>query len=74
MAQVLDINTVRAQMGIESVEGFAAVQSLDDGFVSADISDAWDAEIARRRREVADGRVALVNGNEVFRRAFAKYA
>ena len=30
-------------------------------------------DIARRRREVADGRVALMNGNEVFRRAFAKY-
>jgi len=48
MAQVSDINTVRAQMGIESAEGFAAVQALDDGFVSTGISDAWDAEIARR--------------------------
>ena len=74
MTPILDMNVVWEQMGIEAAESASVMQSLGDGFASADISEAWDAEIARRRRDVAEGRVALVSGNDVFKRAFAKYA
>ena len=39
-----------------------------------DINTAWEKEIARRRQEVLDGTVKLVDGEEVIRRALAKYA
>ena len=39
-----------------------------------DINTAWEKEIARRRQEVLDGTVKLVDGEEVFRRLMSKYA
>ena len=39
-----------------------------------DINAAWEKEIARRRQEVLDGTVKLVDGEEVFRRLMSKYA
>ena len=74
MTPVLDMNAVREQMGIESAESVSVMQSLGDGFAPADISEAWDAEIARRCRDVAEGRVTLVNGNDVFKRALNRCA
>ena len=73
MTSVLDMNAVREQMGIESAESVSVMQSLGDGFASADISETWDAEMARRRRDVAEGHVTLVNGNDVFTRALDRY-
>ena len=39
-----------------------------------DIEAAWEKVIARRRQEVLDGTVKLVDGEEVFRRLMSKYA
>ena len=53
---------------------------MTDTFVASsfdsppDIEAAWEKEIARRRQEVLDGTVKLVDGEEVIRRALAKYA
>ena len=39
-----------------------------------DIEAAWEEEIVRRRQEVLDGTVKLVDGEKVFRRLMSKYA
>ena len=76
MAQVIDINTTRHQMHIKNNPGYV----MTDTFVASsfdsppDIEAAWEKEIARRRQEVLDGTVKLVDGEEVIRRALAKYA
>ena len=47
--------------------------SFTNGYASDGISDAWAKEVARRRAEVLDGSVKLVDGNAVFVKAFSKY-
>ena len=76
MAQVMDIEAARHQMHIKDDPGYV----MTDAFVTSsfdsppDIEAAWEKEIARRRQEVLDGTVKLVDGEEVIRRALAKYA
>ena len=76
MAQVMDINTARHQMHVKDNPGYV----MTDTFVASsfdsppDIEAAWEKEIARRRQEVLDGTVKLVDGEEVFRRLMSKYA
>ena len=76
MAQVIDINTTRHQMHIKNNPGYVMTDTLvASSFDSPpDIEAAWEKEIARRRQEVLDGTVKLVDGEEVIRRALAKYA
>ena len=76
MAQVMDIYTAQRQMHIKDNPGYV----MTDAFVASsfdsppDIEAAWETEIARRRQEVLDGTVKLVDGEEVFRRLMSKYA
>ena len=44
------------------------IDSLDDRY-DADAEEAWQAEIERRCREIDDGSVKLVPGDEVFAEA-----
>ena len=51
---------------------------MTDAFVASSFDSPPDIEaekeIARRRQEVLDGTVKLVDGEEVFRRLMSKYA
>ena len=75
MAQVMDINAAQRQMHVKDNPGYV----MTDAFVASsfdsppDIEAAWEKEIARRRQEVLDGSVKLVDGEEVFRRLMSKY-
>ena len=49
------------------------IQSLDQG-VDADAHQAWDAELARRARDIKSGRAKGEPAEKVFRELRAKYS
>lgn len=58
-------NTVRAFVAERLIE------SLDfDSYV--DLSPEWKAEIDKRCREIDEGTVSLIDGDEVFKKAYAR--
>ena len=76
MAMVMDVNTVKDQMHLNDASGYVFMDEfLKDDFVAeSDIESAWQSEIERRRSDYLSGKVALIPGAEVFKRAMAKYA
>ena len=76
MAMTMDINTVKNQMHLNGASGYVFMDEfLKDDFVAGtDVESAWQSEIDRRRSEYLSGKVALIPGSEVFKRAMAKYA
>ena len=75
MPMTMDINAVKAQMHIEDNPGYAFLDSVvQSAAMPADVEKAWASEIARRRADYQAGRVQLVAGEEVFRKAMSKYA
>ena len=76
MAMTMDINTVKNQMHLNEASGYVFMDEFlkDDFAAGTDVESAWQAEIDRRRSEYLSGKVALIPGAEVFKRAMAKYA
>ena len=75
MPMTMDINAVKEQMHIKDNPGYAFLDSVaQSADMPADVEQAWASEIARRRADYQSGRVQLVAGEEVFRKAMSKYA
>jgi len=56
------------------VRAFVAKQLIDslDANVSEELSPEWKKEIEKRCKEIDDGIVDLIPGDEVFRNAYAR--
>ena len=75
MPMTMDINAVKEQMHIKGNPGYAFLDAVgQSATMSEDVEQAWASEIARRREDYKAGRVRLVPGEEVFRKAMSKYA
>ena len=69
------INAVKERMHSKDNPGYAFLDSVvQSAGMSADVDQAWASEVARRRADYRAGRVQLVAGEEVFRKAMSKYA
>ena len=73
MAMTMDINTVKNQMHLNDAPSYVmAEESWQTDFSEppqCDIDAAWDREIDRRLKDVLEGRVELVDGDQVRREA-----
>ena len=75
MPMAMDINAVKEQMHIKDSPGYAFLDAVGQTAVMPeDVEQAWMSEIERRRADYKAGRVQLVDGEEVFRKAMSKYA
>lgn len=75
MPMTMDINAVKEQMHIKDNSGYAFLDTIvQSAGMSADVDRAWASEIDRRRVDYLTGRIQLVEGEEVFRKAMSKYA
>ena len=72
MAMTMDINTVKNQMHLSDVPSYVmAEESWQTDFSEppqCDIDAAWDREIDRRLKDVLEGRVELIDGDQVMRK------
>ena len=75
MAMTMDINTVKNQMHLGDAPSYVmAEESWQTDFSEppqCDIDAAWDREIDRRLKDVLEGRVELIDGDQVRREARA---
>ena len=73
MAMTMDINTVKNQMHLNDAPSYVmAEESWQTDFPEppqCDIDAAWDREIDRRLKDVLEGRVELIDGDQVRREA-----
>ena len=75
MPMTMDINAVKEQMHIKGNPGYAFIDAIGQSVaMSDDVEQAWALEIERRRADYKAGRVQLISGEEVFRKAMSKYA
>ena len=75
MPMTMDINAVKEQMHIKDDSGYAFLDSIvQSAGMAVDVERAWASEIDRRRADYQAGRIRLVDGEEVFRKAMSKYA
>ena len=75
MPMTMAINVVKEQMHIKGNPGYAFLDTIvQSAGMSADVERAWASEIDRRRADYQAGRIQLVDGEEVFRKAMSKYA
>ena len=72
MAMTMDINTVKNQMHLGDAPSYImAEESWQTDFSEppqCDIDAAWDREIDRRLKDVLEGRVELIDGDQVMRK------
>ena len=72
MEMVMDINTVKNQMHLNDAPSYVmAEESWQTDFSEppqCDIDAAWDREIDRRLKDVLEGRVELIDGDQVMRK------
>ena len=72
MAMTMDINTVKNQMHLNDAPSYVmAEESWQTDFSEppqCDIDAAWDREIDRRLKDVLEGRVELIDGDQVMRK------
>ena len=75
MPMTMDIDAVKEQMHIKNNPGYAFLDSVArSAAMPKDVEQEWASEIERRRADYRAGRVQLVAGEEVFRKAMSKYA
>ena len=75
MAMTMDVNTVKDQMHLNNAPScMMAEESWHTDFSEppqCDIDAAWDREIDRRLKDVLEGRVELIDGDQVRKEARA---